>query len=77
MKKQDDYIAGPHSYWIHFWCGLVFGVFLGAWMGWNFFSSGWAIAGTAFVTSSVAAYSCGRWGDRAWHWILSRIGWFS
>jgi len=77
MKKQDDYIAGPHSYWIHFWCGLVFGALLGAWIGWQMFDGGWAIACTAFVTSSAVAYSCGRWGDPAWHWIISRVNWFS
>lgn len=33
MKKQDDYVAGPHHYWTHFWCGLVFGAGIGTWIG--------------------------------------------
>jgi hypothetical protein len=75
VKKEDDCIAGPHNYRIHFWCGLVFGAFLGAWMGWQIFTSRWLIGGTAFVASLAVAYSSGHWGDRAWHWIISRLHW--
>ncbi len=77
MKKQDDYIAGPHHYWTHFWCGLVFGAGIGTWIGWQIFDSGWLVVVTAIAVSLSTAFSCGRWGDRTWHWIIQRLPWFS
>jgi hypothetical protein len=51
MKKQDDYITGPHNYWVHFWCGIAFGGLLGLWIGWNLFDKGWAIPAASLVTA--------------------------
>ena len=51
MKKHDDYIAGPHHFWIHFWCGLVFGGVVCTWISWSFFES----TAVALVTASVGA----------------------
>jgi hypothetical protein len=73
MNRRDDYIAGPHNYWVHFWCGLVFGAILGTWLGWQTFTSGWLVAAAALLTSPVVAFACGRWGDPVWHWIISRL----
>lgn len=64
-----------HHYWTHFWCGFVFGLCAGAWLGWCLFDGGWALVVTVTVTASVVALCCGRWGDRAWHWILERLHW--
>jgi hypothetical protein len=77
MKKQDDYIAGSHHSGIHFWCGLVFGGGIGAWVGWSLFDGGWGMAVTAMVISLTFACSCGRWGDRAWQWLLERLHWIT
>jgi hypothetical protein len=77
MKKKDDYIAGSHHYWTHFFCGLVFGAGMGAWMGWHWFDSREAIVGTTAVVSLVVALSCGRWGDPAWQWIIENLLWFT
>ena len=77
MKKRDDYIAGSHHYWTHFWCGLIFGAGLGVWVGWWIFDSGWRLVLTAIVASLAIAYSCGRWADRAWHWIIERLPWLT
>ena len=63
--KHDDYIAGPHHFWIHFWCGLVFGGALGAWWSWRLFESGVLIFAGAAFSALVIAYCCGRWGDLA------------
>ncbi len=76
MKKQNDYVSGSHHYWTHFWCGLFFGAGIGAWMGWWMFDGGWAVPMTAVVVSLAIAFSCGRWGDRAWHWLIERLPWF-
>jgi hypothetical protein len=77
MKKHDDYIAGPHSYWMHFWCGFVFGAGAGAWAGWQIFESGWPVVVTGIVVSLGTAFICGRWGDRGWQRVLHKLGWFS
>jgi hypothetical protein len=77
MKQKDDYIAGPHSYWVHFGCGFFFGAFVGGSIGWQIFHNGWLMGGAALVAGSVAASACGRWGDSAWHEIISRMRWFS
>lgn len=76
MKKHDDYVAGPHSYWIHFGCGLVFGAVAGAWIGWQIFDSGGLVVVTALGISLVTALTCGRWGDQGWQWVLQKLGWF-
>ncbi len=77
MNDHDDYIAGPHHYGIHFGCGLVFGAGAGTWIGWKNFDSGWPIAVTAIAISLGTAFISGRWGDRGWHWVLHKLGWFS
>jgi len=77
MKKQDDYIAGAHHYWTHFWCGLIFGGGVGAWIGWGLFDGGWPLALTAVVVAVATAYSSGRWGDRAWQWMIERLPWIT
>jgi hypothetical protein len=67
--KKDDYVSGAHHYWVHFWCGLVFGAGLGAGISWDLFDSrGAFIASTAGI-ALVVAICCGRWGDSAWEWI--------
>jgi len=75
MKKHDDYVSGPHSYWIHFWCGLFFGAGIGAWIGRGFFDGGWRVVATSIVLALMVACSCGRRGDRAWFWIIENMDW--
>jgi hypothetical protein len=77
VKQQDDYIAGPHHYWTQFWCGLLFGAGAGIWVGWQVFVSPWLMVATAVPISLVTGLICGRWGDRGWHWVLHKFGWFS
>jgi hypothetical protein len=78
MGKRDDYIAGAHDYWVHFWCGLMFGAGLAVWGGWfGLGMTGWELVVFTTVFSLVIALSCARWGDRAWHWILERLHWFT
>lgn len=75
MKQCDDYISGAHHYWLHFVCGLLFGAAIGSWIGWQLFDGAWGLGVTATLGSLAAAFSCGRWGDRAWHWMIERLPW--
>jgi len=77
MNGSNDLWTGPHHFWTHFWCGLIFGAGLGAWTGWQMFDSGWRIVATLVVVALVLAYSCGRWGDRLWRWLIENLWWFS
>ncbi|HWQ91156.1 MAG TPA: hypothetical protein VN673_05760 [Clostridia bacterium] len=77
MKKQDDYVSGPHHYWTHFGLGLVLGAVLGVLIGWQLFTDGWGLGAVVVLTSITAGYSCGRWGDRAWQWIIERLPWLT
>ena len=77
MKKQDDYRTGPHHFWIYFWCGLIFGVAGGFWVGWQIFERGWPIVATMAIAGPVGAYSSGRWGDSAWGRMLRVFNWFA
>jgi len=73
---KNDYVAGPHHYWTHFWCGLFFGAAVGVWLGWQAFDSGWLVIAAAIAASISTAFLCGHWGDQAWHWLLQRLTWF-
>ena len=74
MNPKDDYISGPHNYWVHFIFGFVFGAFFGGWFG------GWLIGGILAVMTGTltggccVGLSCAKWGDRAWKAILNRFG---
>jgi hypothetical protein len=74
--KRDDYIAGGHHFWVHFWCGLVVGAGLGAWISSGLFDSGRARIAMSVTMALVIAFCCGRWGDRAWEWIVGLFWWF-
>jgi hypothetical protein len=60
MQKHDDYISGPHHFWIHFWCGLVFGGVVNTWIRWSFFESTTVILAVAGIATLAIAYCCGR-----------------
>jgi hypothetical protein len=73
--KRDDYIAGGHHLWVHFWCGLVFGVIIGDRISSGLFDSRWACITSTAATGLVVALCCGRWGDSAWEWI-GKLRWW-
>jgi hypothetical protein len=77
MNGANDFWTGPHHFWTHFWCGLIFGAGLGAWIGCQVFDSGWRIFATLVVVALVVAYSGGRWGDRFWQWLIGNLWWFT
>jgi hypothetical protein len=70
MKRRDHYLASPHDRHVHFWCRLVFGPVLGAWLVGDLFSNGWALTAFSFVIAVSTAFSCARRGDEAWEWLL-------
>jgi len=72
--KNDDYMVGPHRFWIHFWCGLVLGAGIGAGIGFGTFGGGWSAIVILVSVALVVAYSCGHWGDTAWQWIIEMLG---
>lgn len=76
MKKEDDSISGRRRYWTQFWCGFMFGGGVGAWIGFGLFHGGWGLVASSILSAVVVAYLCGRWGDRAWGWIIQWLEWF-
>jgi hypothetical protein len=74
--KRDAYISGPHHFWVNFWCGLVVGAGLGAWISFHLFDNRLAfIASTAGISVTFAC-CCGRWGDSAWSALAYLISWW-
>ena len=73
---RDEYILGRHHFWTHFWCGLVFGVGVGAWMSFGAFDAGWERILSTSIIAFVVASSCGRWGDSAWRGLLDLLSSF-
>jgi uncharacterized membrane protein YoaK (UPF0700 family) len=69
MKREDDYVSGPHDYWIHFWCGLTAGAFAGLWLGWRWFHN-WEMWLVSILVSAIFACLSGRWGDKFWTRLL-------
>jgi hypothetical protein len=67
--KSDEYMLGGHHFWVHFWCGLVFGGGFGAWMFYGLFDNWAANVGLTALIALVFALCCGRWGDAAWEMI--------
>lgn len=66
MKKNDDYVSGRHSYWIHFVVGLVFGGLVGGYcIGGLFESKPVALSVSGAIAVGTALF-CGRWGEIAW-----------
>ena len=74
VAKRDEYVVGPHHFWIHFWCGLVFGVVFGAWIAFGIFENGWVAFVLTIALALLVAYCCGRWGDPAWRWFIKMLG---
>ena len=67
------FLEGPHHFWTHFLIGLVFGLGVGAYLSWGLFDEGWKTIALVFTIALGLALACGRWGDRAWHWMLDRL----
>jgi prolipoprotein diacylglyceryltransferase len=76
MKPRHDYFTGPHHFGMHFWCGLVFGIGLGALWTSYLFENGALILIGAVATGIVVAYCAGRWGDSVWHWLIKHLVWW-
>jgi hypothetical protein len=53
------------------------GAAIGLWIGFNIFESRIAILTTVLIAAVIVAFSCGRWGDRAWYWIIHRLPWLT
>jgi len=75
--KRDDYVLGGHHFWIHFGCGLIFGVGLGAWISWGLCDGLWMFIALTAIVAVAVALACGYWGDSAWEWVVELFGWFS
>jgi len=75
MKNRDSNLSGEHDFWVHFWCGTVVGAVEGAWVGCNFFTRGLVIVLVVVLWSLLVGYSCGRWGEGAWEWVLTLLEW--
>ncbi len=56
---------------MHFWCGLMVGGPLGAWISWGLFETLWASFGLAAAIALFLAYCAGKWGDPFWYWIIN------
>jgi hypothetical protein len=77
VKDSADYTAGRHDYGLHLSLGAVMGAAIGLWIGFNIFESRIAILTTVLIAAVIVAFSCGRWGDRAWYWIIHRLPWLT
>lgn len=77
IGKKDDPISGPHSFWMHFWFGFIWGGFAGTFVGWkipqNLGLVRWPeepslvwIGLAAFVGALLGAALSAHWGDRFW-----------
>jgi hypothetical protein len=77
VKKHDDYIAGAHRYWLHFFCGIVAGAIIGSWIGFNAFNGAVGISSCAAIAAGIFAFACACWGDRAWLWVIERLPWLT
>jgi hypothetical protein len=73
---NDGYINGPHNFWVHFICGIVFGSLISGLVSIQIFESPGFIVVSTISGALVIGYSCARWGDTAWHWFLRRVALF-
>ena len=73
--NREDYIAGGHHFWIHFWFGLVLGAGFGLWISSGFSDHPSTVIVSTSVIALVIAFSAGRWGDPIWRGILWCLSW--
>jgi len=59
MNDSNNFWTGPHHFWTHFWCGLIFGAGLGAWIGWQMFESAGALSP--------------HWLSSRWSWLIHAV----
>ncbi|HEY9171842.1 MAG TPA: hypothetical protein VI136_06120 [Verrucomicrobiae bacterium] len=76
MKQHEDYVSGPHKYWLHFFGGFVLGLLLGYCFFRDLFES-WVLEVIATAITGVAfGLFCGRWGEVGWRRISDWLSWW-
>ena len=65
-----------HNPRVHFWCGLVFGLVVGAIVGGELWNSLLADAATSLAVGIGLALAAGRSGDAVWRCVLEWLSWF-
>jgi hypothetical protein len=70
--KGDSYSTGRH-FWIHFWCGLVVGGGVGAWISCDLFESTYACFALGAGLALTFALCAGYWGDSFWYFFLEGL----
>jgi hypothetical protein len=73
--NKDEYVAGPHHFWTHFWCGIVFGSGVGAWISSGLFNNWLPFVASTIAIGLIVAFCCGRRGDSAWEFLLYFLLW--
>ena len=70
---NDEYVNGPHNFWMHFLCGFVFGAVISGLLSRQLFERPEFLVMGTLVGAFVIAYCCARWADSAWHWLLRSV----
>lgn len=52
---------------------MIFGAGSGFLLGMSLFASGWTLLGMTLVVALIFAFSCHRWGERAWGWAIKHF----
>lgn len=73
MKPEKNYVSGEHHYKTRFWCGMVAGGGLGAWIGGGLFQSGWLVLAFSVGASVVCGLMADHWRDGFWDFVLELL----
>jgi hypothetical protein len=77
-RSDSNGVVDKNSFcWNHFGLGIAFGAGVGTWISWGLFEQVYTFAAATLLISIAVGYSCGRWGERAWEWIVDNFWWFT
>jgi hypothetical protein len=74
-KARQQYLSSSDDGRVYFFCGLLLGAALGAFIGWDICGSVATFALVLVGSALAVAWASACYGDAAWDWVMDRLNW--